>query len=120
MPKILFVEDNPDMQRMFKFILDRAGFETIIADGGRAGVEKVKTDKPDLIVMDIMMPDSSGIQAIKKIKADPENQHIPIVVLSAYSSQKLIDSAFAAGAIAYLEKSVLPEKLVEAVEKHLT
>jgi CheY-like chemotaxis protein len=117
--KILCVEDSPDMQQMLKIILDKAGFEVDIAIHGREGIKKAKATRPDLIVMDIMMPDVSGIQAIKRIKADSNCQSIPIVVLSAYISPKLVQEALEAGAAVYLEKSILPEKLVKTIHHYL-
>ena len=116
---VLCVDDSPSLQQMVAFILKKAGFEPLAASNGREGIEKAKTLKPDLILMDIMMPDISGIQAIKHIKADPQCQHIPILVLSAYGSRKVVDQALEAGAAAFLEKTVFPEELVETIKTHL-
>ena len=117
--RILCVDDSPSVQQMVGFILKKAGFEPISANNGREGIEKAQSLQPDLILMDIMMPDISGIQAIKQIKADKTCQHIPILVLSAYSNTKVIDQAMEAGAAAFLEKTIVPEKLVQAIKSHL-
>jgi CheY-like chemotaxis protein len=117
--KILCVEDSVNVQQMLSFILTRAGYKPYIANDGREAVEKAHTLSPDLILMDIMMPDVSGIQAIKRIKADPTCYHIPIIVLSAYTSSKLVSQAMEAGAVAYLEKTIVPEKLIQIIGIHL-
>jgi len=117
--KILCVEDSINVQQMLSFILTKAGYKPYIANDGREAVESARTVSPDLILMDIMMPDVSGIQAITQIKADPVCQHIPIIVLSAYTSSKLVSQAMEAGAIEYLEKTIVPEKLLQIIDSHL-
>jgi len=117
--KILCVEDSINIQQMLSFILLRAGYEPHIASNGWEAIEKARTLQPDLVLMDIMMPDISGIQAIKGIKSDPVTQHIPIIVLSAYASSKLVTQAIEAGAAQYLEKTIIPQELVKAIEGQL-
>lgn len=117
--KILCVEDSVNVQQMLSFILTKAGYTPYIANNGQEAIEKTKTLQPDLILMDIMMPDLSGIQAIKHIKSDPASQHIPILVLSAYTSSKLVNQAMEAGAAQYLEKTIIPEELVKVIACYL-
>lgn len=118
--KILCVEDNFDMQQMLNFILSRAGFELIVAANAQEGVINAKVSRPDLIIMDIMLTDdNTGIDAIKRIKVDETIKDIPIIVLSAYTDRSLVDNALAAGALTYLEKSILPEKLIETINHYL-
>jgi CheY-like chemotaxis protein len=117
--KILCVEDSVNVQQMLSFILTKAGYTPYIANNGQEAIEKTKTLQPDLILMDIMMPDLSGIQAIKHLKSDPASQHIPILVLSAYTSSKLVNQAMEAGAAQYLEKTIIPEELVKVIASYL-
>lgn len=117
--KILCVEDSVNVQQMLSFILTKAGYDPHIASDGREAVEKAFTLKPDLILMDIMMPDLSGIQAIKQIKSNEVSKHIPIIVLSAYNSHKLINQAIDAGAVRYLDKTIIPDELVKVVQEEL-
>jgi CheY-like chemotaxis protein len=117
--KILCVEDSVNVQQMLSFILSKAGYKPFIASNGREAIEKARSLMPDLILMDIMMPDVSGIQAIKRIKADPTCQHIPILVLSAYTSSKLVSQAMEAGAAQYLEKTIIPDELIKIISEHL-
>jgi len=117
--KILCVEDSVNVQQMLSFILSKAGYTPFIASNGREAIEKARSLAPDLILMDVMMPDVSGIQAIKRIKSDPLSQHIPILVLSAYTSSKLVSQAIEAGAAQYLEKTIIPDELVKIIASHL-
>jgi CheY-like chemotaxis protein len=117
--KILCVEDNLDTQRMLSFLLTQAGYEVITADDGYQGVEKAKAWRPALILMDMMMPRMSGTEAIKLIRQHKSTREIPILVLSAYKEQALIDEALKAGADDFLIKTLLPEDLKEIINKYL-
>lgn len=117
--KILCVEDNPDTQRMLTFLLTQAGYEVITADDGKQGVEKAKAWRPALILMDMMMPRMSGAEAIKEIRKIKTMKEIPILVLSAYQEQALIDEALRAGADDFLIKTVLPDDLKGIIDKYL-
>lgn len=118
--RILCVEDSFEMQQMLHFILSRAGFQIIVASNGDEGVISAKVSRPDLILMDIMLAgNTTGINAITRIKADPAIKQTPIVVLSAYTDQALVDNALSAGALTYLEKNILPEKLIKTINYYL-
>ena len=86
MPKILYVEDNEDNIYMLKRRLTKKGFEVVIAENGKIGVELSISEKPDLILMDLSLPVMDGWEATKLIKADERTQSIPIIVLSANKS----------------------------------
>ena len=98
MTKILCVEDSDDALFMLHRRLTRAGFDVKIANNGREGVEWAKTLQPDLIVMDLNLPGLNGWQATQRLKSQPETRHIPVIVLTAHTSRKSRDEAFAAGA----------------------
>ncbi|MFN8459596.1 MAG: response regulator [Anaerolineae bacterium] len=116
---ILCVEDNPDTQRMLTFVLTQAGYEVIAADDGLQAIQKAKAWRPALILMDMMMPRMSGIEAIKQLRQMKIGEDIPILVLSAYQEQALIDEALHAGADDYLIKTVLPDNLTEIIDRYL-
>lgn len=116
---ILCVEDNPDTQRMLTFVLTQAGYEVITADDGLQAIQKAKAWRPALILMDMMMPRMSGIEAIKQLRQMKVGQDIPILVLSAYQEQALIDEAIQAGADDYLIKTILPDNLTEIIDRYL-
>ena len=117
--KILCVEDNPDTQRMLSFLLTQAGYDVITADDGYQGVEKAKAWRPALILMDMMMPRMSGTEAIRQLRQIKSTRDIPILVLSAYKEQALINEALEAGADDFLIKTVLPEDLKDIINKYL-
>ena len=81
--KILYVEDNDDNIYMLKNRLSRAGFTVLIATSGAQGIAMATSDKPDLILMDITLPDIDGEEATRRIKADPATKGIPIIALTA-------------------------------------
>lgn len=116
---ILCVEDNADTQRMLTFLLTQAGYNVITADDGKQGIEKAKAWRPALILMDMMMPRMSGAEAIRAIRQIKSLKDIPILVLSAYQEQALINEALEAGADDFLIKTVLPEDLKDIIDKYL-
>ena len=117
--KILCVEDNPDTQRMLSFLLTQAGYEVITADDGLQGVQKAKAWRPALILMDMMMPRMSGVEAVRRLRKMKVTKDIPILMLSAYQEQALIDEAIQAGADDYLIKTVLPDDLTDIIDRYL-
>ena len=117
--KILCIEDNPDTQRMLSFLLTQAGYEVITADDGLQGVQKAKAWRPALILMDMMMPRMSGVEAVRRLRKMKVTKDIPILMLSAYQEQALIDEAIQAAADDYLIKTVLPDDLTDIIDRYL-
>jgi DNA-binding response OmpR family regulator len=85
--KILVVDDEPKMVTMLKMALEAASYEVVAASNGQEGIEKVEGERPDAIILDLMMPEMDGFTACKKIKGNPEYAHIPILVLTGISEQ---------------------------------
>ena len=117
--RILCIEDNPDTQRMLTFILARSGYDVITADDGPQGIQKAKAWRPALIMVDMMMPKMSGADTIRELRKIDVIKEIPILVLSAYNEDALINEALEAGADDYINKTVLPSDLSEIVDKCL-
>jgi len=84
--KILCVEDDPDMNEYIKLILGRAGYDVIGADGGIEGLEVMRREKPDLILLDLMMPDMDGAEVLLRKKQDQAIRDIPVIALTALNS----------------------------------
>jgi threonine synthase len=80
---ILCIEDEPEMIDLIRLILGRRGFDVIGAAGGKEGLEKVRQEPPDLILLDLMMPDMDGFAVIDDLKADPKLKDIPVIVITA-------------------------------------
>ena len=121
MPKILIVDDDPDLVEAVTMILESKSYDVIAAYGGNEGLEKAKTEGPDLIVLDVMMPDKDGYVVCKELKADPKYREIPILLLTAvvskisttrYTQQMGLETE----ADDYIDKPVEPAELVKRIE----
>ncbi len=116
MPKILIVEDNEENRDALSRRLQRRGFEVVMAFDGRLGVAAAKTEKPDLILMDMNMPEVDGWEATRQVKADPSITHIPVIALTAHAMAGDRDRAIAAGCVDYHTKPVELPKLLAQIE----
>ena len=120
MAKVLIVEDESLIARMYKKALDFEGFEVVIADGGADGIKKAETFKPDLILLDIMMPEPNGIEVLEKIKSNENLKNIIVVVLTNLSGENDAQLALKKGADEYWVKSEIDvKKLPEKIEQVL-
>ncbi|HEY4858971.1 MAG TPA: response regulator [Xanthobacteraceae bacterium] len=113
--KILYVEDNDDNVYMLKNRLSRAGFTVIIAIDGMQGVAMAASEQPDLILMDITLPDIDGEEATRRIKADPATKRIPIIALTAHAMAGDREKAIAAGCDDFDTKPVDMPRLLEKI-----
>jgi CheY-like chemotaxis protein len=116
MIRILCVEDNDDNLFVLHRRLSRAGFEVKVATNGKEGVEWAKTLLPDLILMDLNLPKLDGMEATRRLKSQPETQHIPIIVLTSHDDEKRRAQALAAGCDAYETKPPEFERLVAQIQ----
>lgn len=114
--KILIVEDYPDTSQMIADILDGEKYEFVFAADGAAGVEKAIAEKPDLILLDIMMPQVGGYEACKKIKANPATKDIPVIFLSVLRNEAEQKKGLAVGADAFITKPFDPEQLLKVIK----
>jgi CheY-like chemotaxis protein len=95
--KILYVEDNEDNVYMLRRRLERAGFAVVIASDGTQGIAMATSEQPDLILMDLSLPDVDGWEVTRRIKADPATRHIPVIAITANAMTGDKDKALAAG-----------------------
>ncbi|MBI4836957.1 MAG: response regulator [Candidatus Portnoybacteria bacterium] len=120
MKKILITEDEPGLLEMYKLYFERAGYKVIDAADGKIGVSFVKKEKPDLILLDILMPQIDGWTVLKELKNDPETKTILIVIFSNLAQNEEIQRGLAMGADQYLVKSALtPKELLAKVQSLL-
>jgi CheY-like chemotaxis protein len=110
--KILYVEDNDDNVYMLKNRLTRAGFAVVIATDGVQGVVMAASEQPDLIIMDLTLPDMDGWEATRRIKADSTTKHIPIIALTANAMAGDREEAIAAGCDDFDTKPVELQRLL--------
>jgi two-component system, cell cycle response regulator DivK len=115
--RILCVEDNPQNMRLVRKILKHQGFEVIEAVDGLTGVDLAHKEKPDLILMDINLPDIDGLEATSRIKANPDLQTIPVVALTANAMYGDEERVLAAGCDGYISKPVSRAKLIGTVKQ---
>jgi two-component system cell cycle response regulator DivK len=118
--RILVVEDRDDLRTILVAILKRfCGYETIEAANGAEAIEKAVSEKPDLILMDLDLPDISGIDAAKAVKENPNTAHIPIVAQTAWSSRQWKGKVLRMGMVDYLEKPVSMELMKATIERFI-
>jgi len=118
--RILCIEDEPEMIDLIRLILSRHGFKVQGADGGREGLDLVKKTLPDLILLDLMMPDIDGWEVYQQIKADEKTSHIPVIVVTAKAQN--IDKVLGlhiAKVDDYIAKPFSPQELLASVQKVL-
>ena len=113
--KILYVEDNDDNVYMLKNRLSRAGFTVVVATDGTQGVAMASSEQPDLILMDLTLPDIDGEEATRRIKADPATKHIPVLALTANAMSADRERAIAAGCDDFDTKPVDMPRLLEKI-----
>jgi CheY-like chemotaxis protein len=120
-PRILSVEDDVDLQQVVAYVLKKKGWDAVFAYDGKDGLEKALALKPDLILLDMMLPGLNGIEVIKALKENEGTRAIPVIVMTAYPSdaQFLEDAVRAMGAVEYLAKPVHIDELVKTVERLL-
>jgi two-component system cell cycle response regulator DivK len=116
MSKILVVEDNEVTRDSLSRLLRRRGFEVVVARDGKAGIAQAQSEKPDLVLMDMNMPEVDGWEATQRIKAAPETKNLPVIAVSAQAMSEDRDRALTAGCAVYHTKPVDFPKLVTQIE----
>lgn len=116
MPRILIVDDNEDNRDMLSRRLQRRGFDVVIAINGVEGVAKARFDTPDLILMDMNMPDIDGLEATRMLKENSQTQLVPIIALTAHELPENRERMLAAGCVEYFTKPVQLPALVSQIE----
>lgn len=114
-PRVLVVDDEADVRGLITYKLTRAGVEVSAAADGFVGLTKARTEGPDLIVMDIWMPDISGIEVCLELHHDPVTRRIPILLLSAVAQERYVQNGLDGGPVYYMGKPFSPSVLVTRV-----
>ncbi len=116
--RILCIEDEPEMIDLIRLVLGRRGFEVIGAAGGLAGIKAVREELPDLVLLDLMMPDMDGWEVYQQMRADESTRHIPVIVVTAKAQS--IDKVLGlhvAKVEDYISKPFSPQELLNSVER---
>ncbi|MCB0153972.1 MAG: response regulator [Anaerolineae bacterium] len=113
--QILYVDDHSSQRNIMKQMLELAGHEVSVASSGEEGIQRTQEIHPDVIIMDLRMQGIGGIEATKAIKGDPELTHIPVIILSAWTSRHNRKRAIEAGATHFMTKPVQIKQFVEEI-----
>jgi DNA-binding response OmpR family regulator len=119
MTKILIIDDDQDILRLLEFALKRVGYQVVIATDGAQGLAQLDSQKPDLIVADIMMPKMTGYEFCRQVRARPDSMDTPIIMFSARFQPIDRQTALEAGATDYLPKSTSPDTLLNRIKEIL-
>ncbi len=117
MKHILVVEDNKDNRYMIRYLLEDSGFKVSCVETGMDGVNFAIDNKPDLIIMDIQLPDINGLDATQRIRKSKTNGNIPIIALTSYAMPGDRQKALEAGCTGYIEKPIEPDSIIEEIKK---
>jgi len=118
--RVVYVEDEVELIDLVRLILGRKGYEVIGADGGREGLDTIRKELPDLVLLDLMMPDMDGWDVYQQMKGEPSTRSIPVIIVTAKAQN--IDKVLGlhiARVDDYISKPFSPQELIESVEKVL-
>lgn len=117
--KIMSADDSPSMRQMVSFTLKEAGYEVVEACDGRDALEKLKTEKIDMLITDLNMPKMDGIELIRQVRQMPAYKFIPVIMLTTESDENKKSAGKAAGATGWLVKPFNPAQLTAVIKKVL-
>lgn len=118
--KVLIIDDDENLSAIFETALQKSGIATLFSLNGKSGIDKARSEKPDLILLDQVLPDISGNEVLKTLKSDSQIRNIPVLILSNFSQEELVKEAINNGAMDYIFKyQVEPADLVSKVKQAL-
>ena len=117
--KILIVDDEPDIQEVVQFCLSSEGYEVITASNGQEAIKRVNADRPDLVLMDAMMPEMDGFEALKRLKDNLSTTNIPVIMLTARDRYADVAKGQQRGCDFYWTKPFKPADLTRLVKRVL-
>src|SRR5262245_35704595 len=117
--RVLVVEDEPENRLLLNVILGTEGYEVIETEDGASALEAAATQAPDLILLDVMMPEMNGFVVFERLRADPGTRSIPVIMLTALAQRGDVERAVEMGVEGYVTKPFEPAELLQAMEKAL-
>ena len=115
MAVVLIIDDSPTELHLLQNMLEKAGFETLVADSGEEGLKAARAARPDCILMDVVMPGMNGFQATRKLTRDPQTAGIPIIIITAKDQETDKIWGMRQGAVEYVVKPVADKELVATI-----
>ena len=119
MAVVLIIDDSPTELHLFQGMLERGGYDTLVADSGEEGIRMAQTERPDCILMDVVMPGMNGFQATRKLTRDPRTSSIPVIMITTKDQETDKIWGMRQGAVDYLVKPVSMDQLVEKAQAAL-
>lgn len=116
---ILVVDDEPYMIRLLQHHIERAGFRMVKASNGREALERIRDERPQLVIMDVMMPEINGLEVLAQVRRQPETKDLPIIIMTANAQRFTREEAEAAGVSAFLTKPFGPTQLMAEIRRQL-
>lgn len=113
--KVLVVDDNPDLRVIIRRLLEKQGFVVREAGSGRRALEQLKSEIPDVVLLDVMMPEMSGFEVLELIRNDPATSRLPVIMVTAKNEDNDVLSGYQSGADYYLTKPYTPDHLLYSI-----
>jgi two-component system cell cycle response regulator DivK len=117
MKRVLIIEDNEDNMKLISFILENHGFYTLKAASGQEGIDMVLHEKPDLVLLDIQLPDMDGLEVLRAIRALEANDDLPVIAVTSYAMSGDRERLLAAGCNGYIEKPINPDTIIAEIRR---
>lgn len=119
MPKVLVIEDEPENQLVIRMILETEGFDVVQVEDGHHGFDAARAEQPDLILLDVMMPDINGFDVFGQLRHSTDTQHIPVIMLTALAQRWDVERAVRVGVDDYVMKPFEPDDLLASIQAAL-
>ena len=117
MAVVLIIDDSPTELHLFQNMLEKNGFDTLVADSGEEGLRQAKSSRPDCILMDVVMPGMNGFQATRKLTRDPDTSSIPVIMVTTKDQETDKIWGMRQGAVEYIVKPVGEKQLVATINQ---
>jgi DNA-binding response OmpR family regulator len=114
--KVLVIDDEPGIIEIVEANLEGDGFSVISASNGKEGLEKIKSEKPELVVLDVMMPEMDGWEVLRRVEQDPDTAGLPVIMLTAKAADEDYIHGLEEGAVEYITKPFYPQELVNRIK----
>lgn len=113
--RVLLAEDEPNIVESLTFLLERAGFEVTVESDGRHALDAALNDTPDVLILDVMLPELDGYEILRQLRADRRAEHLPVLMLTAKSQREDRETALDCGADMFITKPFANAEIIEAV-----
>lgn len=117
--RVLLIEDDEQNRYLFRVVLEKKGFDVVQARDGPEGLDKAREKTPDLVLLDIGLPEIDGYEVMKRLMALPELRDVPVLALTAYATEEHRDRILEAGFSQYITKPVVPDKFIQLISSYL-